>query len=229
MQNSLNVLVVEDHDALRQSVVSILEQEGFAVTSLSCAEDVDDEPTTAVPDLYLIDLNLPGEDGLSLTTRLRRARPDAGIIIMTARTRLDDRVRGYENGADVYLPKPVDPNELIAVIQSLGRRIVAGRSRQTGLQLEARGMILRGGGHQCRLSPAEVRLLTALAGAKDQTLERWQVAMQLKPGQEDISADSLQNRLSQLRKKLEVCGVPGQSLQSIRTLGYRLSVPITVV
>jgi DNA-binding response OmpR family regulator len=226
--SGLNILLVEDHDDLRDSMVSFLEQEGFSVIGLSCAEDMDDAPTARMPDIYVLDLNLPGEDGLSLAKRLRRARPEAGIVITTARSRLDDRIRGYENGADLYLPKPVDPTELCVVLRTLSARIASRRKEPSGITIHPDLLLLRGPAAECRLSASEVRLLVAMAAAREQTLERAQVAAHLSPGDEDISADSLQNRLSQLRKKLEHCGAPGHSLKSIRSVGYRLTVPVSV-
>ncbi len=89
---------------------------------MSCAEEFDDLPLRRPPELFVVDLNLPGEDCLVLAARLRRTCPAAGIVITTARSRLDDRVRGYEQVADVYLPKPEDPQELLAVLRSLGQR-----------------------------------------------------------------------------------------------------------
>ena len=230
MPTRSQVVLVEDNDELREATASLLEQAGYAVLALPCAEDVDDQPTPRAPDLYVIDLNLPGEDGLSLAGRLRRSRPHAGIVLTTARSRLDDRVRGYERGADVYLPKPVDPPELLAVLRSLMQRKEAWQSaRGATLTMQPQQLLLTGSSGSCRLSDAEVRLLQALSSAREQSLERWQVAQQLSPGERDISADNLQNRLSQLRKKLQLCGVQGESIKAVRGQGYRLCVPLTIV
>lgn len=229
MSTPLMVMVIEDHDALRDATVSFLEQQGFEVVGVSCAEEVDDTPVPRKPDLYVVDLNLPDEDGLSLAQRLRKAQPLAGIVITTARTQLSDRLIGYAVGADIYLPKPVDPQELLATLNALGKRLTQSAQNSRGLTLEERVLLLRGPGGEARLAEAEVRLLVALASAKDQTLERWQVAVQLSPENDDISPDNLQNRLSQLRKKIAACGVEGESLKAIRGSGYRLCVPMVVI
>jgi DNA-binding response OmpR family regulator len=229
MTRSLHVVLVEDNDALRLATSVILVQAGFEVSGVACAEDVDDLPTARVPDLYVIDVNLPGEDGFSLAARLRRARPWVGIVITSARTRVDDRVHGYEQGVDVYLPKPVNPPELLAVLRSLGQRLQSRQTRAPGLELHQRSSLLSGSDGSCRLTEAELRLLLALAAARGQTLERWQVAVQLSPGEDDMRADNLQNRLSHLRKKLQVCGVQGESIKAVRGIGYRLRVPLVVV
>jgi DNA-binding response OmpR family regulator len=230
MPTGCQVMLVEDNDELRDATASLLEQAGYAVLALPCAEDVDHQPTICSPDLYVIDLNLPGEDGLSLVARLRRSRPYAGIVLTTARARLDDRLSGYEHGADIYLPKPVDPPELLAVLRSLKQRQDAWKESGGGkFILRSHELLLTGPSGSCRLSDAEVRLLQALSSAQEQSLERWQVAQQLSPGERDISADNLQNRLSQLRKKLQHCGVQGESIKALRGQGYRLCVPLSIV
>lgn len=226
MTKSFRVRLIEDHDALREATLTILEQAGFAAKGFSCAEDLDDTPEAHEADAYVIDLNLPGEDGLSLATRLRRAQPNAVIVITTARTHLNDRVKGYEVGANIYMPKPVDPQELVAALRALiSQRSAINRDTES-LRLDTKTKTLMGPAGETRLADAEARLLMALAAAKDQILERWQVAVQLNPSKEEISADNLQNRLSQLRKKIQGCGVEGESIRVIRGVGYQLCVPV---
>lgn len=118
----LNVVLVEDHDIVRQLLQQVLEEAGHQVVGLSCAEELEDEADGLPIDIFLIDLNLPGEDGLSLTERLRAAYPLAGLIVVTARSSLDDKIESYARGADLYLSKPVEAPELCAAIASLGRR-----------------------------------------------------------------------------------------------------------
>lgn len=225
MMQHVTVMVVEDNDALREATLAMLGQAGYHAVGTASAEEVDDLPLPHAPDLYVIDLNLPGEDGLSLAERLRKAQPKAGIVITTARTQTGDRVVGYAVGADIYMPKPVDPQELLAALTALAKRV----RRESGdalFRLNDQQLLLRGPAGECRLSDAEVRLLVALSSAKDQTLERWQVAVQLSPDREEISADNLQNRLSQLRKKILSCGADGDVIKAIRGSGYRLCVPL---
>jgi DNA-binding response OmpR family regulator len=89
---SLHILIVEDNDNLREATQELLVQHGHQVTAMSCAEDVDDTPTRDVPDLYLIDVNLPDENGFSLAERIRKSHPAAGVVLMTARGQLEDRL-----------------------------------------------------------------------------------------------------------------------------------------
>ena len=122
-QTSLNIVLVEDHDLLRTVTESVLKEAGHQVLALTCAEEVDEALSFMNPDLYILDLNLPGEDGLTLSRRIRKSHPRVGIIMTTARTDISDRLDGYESGADIYLPKPTDPSELLAAAVALARRL----------------------------------------------------------------------------------------------------------
>lgn len=212
---------------LRDATIALLHKNGHDARGVRCAEEVDDLRGMSLPDLYVIDLGLPGEDGLSLARRLRQARPSVGIIMATARTLIDDRVAGYQSGADIYLPKPVDPVELLAAIHALSNRIKPAVSEHA-LQLDVQRLRLRGPVGEVTLTATEARLLTALAQVNLQTLERWQIAVHLKLDDGEGQRASLDVRMSQLRKKLRDAGAGEPCLQSIRNHGYRLCLPISI-
>lgn len=121
-EHPLNIVLVEDHDILRQMLKQALQEAGHQVVALSCAEELEDVAGGQPADLFLIDLNLPGEDGLSLTERVRSAYPLAGLIVVTARSSLQDKLEGYARGADLYLTKPLEVPELCAAVAAMGRR-----------------------------------------------------------------------------------------------------------
>ena len=125
MATHLNIVVVEDNHDLREAIVEVLTAQGHRVLGLSCAEELGDEGAQAVIDLLVVDLNLPGEDGVSLTRRLRATQPGLYILMMTARDTVRDKVSGYEAGADMYLTKPVSIEELTAAVTSVDRRLNA--------------------------------------------------------------------------------------------------------
>jgi DNA-binding response OmpR family regulator len=227
MKATHHVWVVEDHEGLRQSTLKVLEQAGFVVRGFECAEDVDDAVPPQKPDAYVIDLNLPDEDGLSLARRLRRAQPEVAIVITTARTHINDRIEGYDAGADIYMPKPVAPEELLAGLRRLLMRKEA-TTLQQGLELKTDTLLLIGPAGQCKLAATEVRLLAALAVAKNQTLERWQLMLHLNPQGQDVSGNYLQVRLSHLRRKIAACGMDGESIKALRGTGYQLCVPLVL-
>jgi DNA-binding response OmpR family regulator len=221
MSTRLSVLVVEDHDLLRDATVAALNDAGHFATGVISAEEVDDAPTQQPPDLYVIDLNLPGEDGLQLAKRIRKSHPRAGIVMVTARTNIRDRVSGYESGADIYLPKPVDPEELLAAVEALSHRIRPLEEDAT-LVLDLKSLQLRGPAAAVGLSQSEANLLSAFAKASGAQLERFQVSANLSITGETLNATSLEVRLSRLRKKLNQVGADEPTIKAIRGLGYKL-------
>jgi len=122
MATKLNIVVVEDHDDLRLLTCRVLTNEGHQVMGLACAEELEDLGGGKPVDIFLIDINLPGEDGISLSKRIRKAQPFVGIIIISARTDLHDKVIGYDSGADLYITKPLIFAELTAAIRSFARK-----------------------------------------------------------------------------------------------------------
>lgn len=223
---ALNILVVEDYDVLRNAMVKVLTRAGHRVLGVGMAEDVDDEPMGCLPDLYIIDLNLPGENGLSLARRIRQSTPDAHIVLATARADVDDRVAGYAAGADIYLPKPVAPEELVAIAQSLSQRLHRKpQSEDAQLSLHSKRLFLKGHKAQATLTQSEVVILGALARAPDTVLEHWQVAQQLGAD----SKESQEVRIGRLRKKLIACGAEAPAIKAIRNQGYKLLCWVEVV
>ncbi|NDG16156.1 MAG: DNA-binding response regulator, partial [Betaproteobacteria bacterium] len=97
----MNLVVVEDSDDLRMLLKNALRTEGHHVVALSCAEELEDHSGIDQIDAFLIDINLPGEDGFSLAKRIRHVHTLAGIIMLTARSTLDDKLNGYDCGADI--------------------------------------------------------------------------------------------------------------------------------
>lgn len=222
-------MVVEDYDALRETVCSVLRQDGHEVCGVETAEDVDDTPIGFVPDLYIVDLNLPGEDGFSLAARIRRSAPNVGIVIFSARTEVTDRINGYSSGANNYLTKPISLDELRAVVAGFVQRLIeVAKGSESSFVLHPLRMQVSGPNYSARLTQAEQVLLAAFARAGQQSLEHWQVAVHLGQG-EDLSKENLEVKLGRLRKKLIACGAPSPAIQSIRGVGYRLCVPVRVL
>ena len=225
----LRIMVIEDYDALREAMCDVLSQDGHEVVGVSMAEEVDDEPTGFVSDLYIIDINLPGEDGLSLAQRIRRSQPDVGIVIISARSSVDDRIGGYKSGANIYLTKPLSLEELRAVVDGIVQRLLSAEaSRATCVTLSPMKMLVTGPSGKARLTQPEVSLLAALTRAPQRDLEHWQVAAHLGNG-EEISKDNLEVKLGRLRKKLVACGAEAPVIQSLRGIGYRLTTPVEVL
>lgn len=225
MVTQLEIVVIEDNDVLRGATVEMIKTAGHACTGFFCAEDMDQSMLLSRADIYVVDINLPGEDGLQVAERLRRGQPYVGIILFTARTALADRVKGYGKGADIYLMKPVEPTELIAAIEALGRRA---RRAQNALRLCLDSRLLSGPQAELKLTASEANLLSHFASAPSRFLEHWQVMSHLFRD-EDFNRSSLDARMSYLRKKLVQSGADPPAIQVVRKKGYRLLSPIAVI
>jgi DNA-binding response OmpR family regulator len=230
----LVVALVEDDALLREEVRLHLETQGFIVHVASSAAGLDDLMAQSFIDLYVLDWNLPGESGLSLSRRLRRAMPTAAIVIMTARVALNDRLSGYrDGGADIYLPKPVAPDELVMILKSLGRRM---QSHLTGrewvLDLRLRTLTGPEPEQKLRLTHREKALLVALAQAKESTLDSGVLCELLGNESGDEAAFSkhaLEEVVGRLRKKFRAVQAPDaeSAIKSVWGVGYQLCVPVT--
>lgn len=226
--HSLVVLIIEDNDSLREALADVLRREGHMCMGLTCAEEVEDS-VQQTPDLYLIDLNLPGESGFSLARRVRASQPDAAIILLTAMTDINDRLQGYETGADLYLTKPIHPSELSSIVNALARRIKGNSGMaSSSLRLITSKSLLSGPLGETSLTNSELKLIEALARAPGQTLQSWQVATHLGQAETLPSKASVEVRLSRVRKKMIDIGAPNTVIKAIKGFGYRLNIPINI-
>lgn len=227
---SLKILLIEDNDQLREATLAVLRKTGHEVVGIPMAEDLVDVTGGFMPDVYIIDVMLPDEDGLSLTRRLRAKHPQAGIVITTARTTISDKVEGYESGADLYLTKPVHPKELIASLEALGKRTKLRSSAQwQGLVLHASRLRLAGPKSALDVSTSEVKLISAFVRAPGQSLERWQIAEIVSTTQDpDPSANMIEMRIARLRKKLLMAGAVQPCMKAVHKVGYVLCCPVTL-
>ena len=227
---SLHILVVEDNDSLRDATVDFLQAHGHQATGVVCAEEVDDTPTRDLPDLYLIDVNLPGEDGFSLAERIRQSQPLAGIVLITARGQLSDRLEGYASGADNYLIKPVEQSELLVCVNSLARRLKANtQAPSETLELNKQTLCLKGPKGTVTLSHGESLLLAAFSRAAGQKLERWQAMQLVDTKDKGLVPANLEMRISALRKKLSACGASDNPIKTLRGFGYALNCNVQII
>jgi len=219
----LKILLVEDNDALREATLAFLLKQGHHVHGVAMADEICDLAAGFVPDIYLIDLNLPDEDGLSVTRRLRASHPSAGIVITTARTQISDKVIAYESGADVYLTKPVDPKELIALVNALGKRRREPATQGQSLVLDLARLQLKGPDGAAELTPGEALLLSAFIRAPGQSLERWQIGEIIAAGKTDAPTSAmLEMRMTRLRKKIAATGATEPIIKAMHKVGYCL-------
>ena len=229
MATQLNIVVVEDNTDLRTLLSSALRKDGHHVTPLSCAEELEDQAGSDHADAFLIDINLPGEDGLSLAKRIRNAHPLVGIIMLSARSALDDKLNGYDCGADIYLTKPVSMPELSAALRSFARRRLATFKHITPKGLTLNKLELQGQQTVVKLTTQEAIVLTALARAPAGRLETWQMAELLDAEVDESFKASLAVRMVRLRKKLIDAGAEGAVIESLRNIGYQLTTHIEIL
>ena len=224
----MRIVVVEDHNALREVTVAALSDMGHDVRGVDCAEALNDELARFQPDILILDLNLPGEDGLSLAKRMRAVEHNIGIIMVTARNQPNDVARGYTSGADIYVTKPASPEELDAAIQALARRIKPQAEILDHLTLNGQTLRLSGAADRVDVSDSDALLLAAFAKARDQRLETWQLLELLGKQVDEPEKRALTVQIVRLRKKLEQAGGREPTIKSIRGTGYQLCIGLRI-
>ena len=230
-EKSLCIVVAEDHDALREITVEVLRRQGHRAVGITCAEEMDDAVGSMPIDLLIADFHLPGEDGMSLIRRFRAAQPLAGIIMVTASTQVDLKVLGYNNGVDIYLPKPLATEELLAAVHSISRRL-ASQSNATAaadhsaFRYDPTQRWVSGPLGRTELSDSESLILASLARAPGQRLELQQLQVLLHLNAKAFNKSAFEVRIVRLRKKLIGVGAEPSCLRSIRMVGYQLGITL---
>lgn len=226
-QTPAQILVVEDDNGLRDEVVEYLSRNGFQAHTASDAQELDGVLASTPVDLIVLDIMLPGENGLSVCRRIASPSGPA-IIIMSAMGEEVDRVVGLELGADDYLAKPVSPRELLARIRAvLRRRDTAPVGQKAGMVYHFAGFQLDMARRQLRaptgvvvlLTPGEFSLLTAFLDNPGRVLSRDTLVEQVCGEDADVFDRAIDVQLSRLRSKLKVHG--GATLiRTVRGSGY---------
>ena len=230
MATSLKIGIVEDNEDLLTSLVELLSMHQHRVFGVTCAEELGESGGTLELDVIIVDLNLPGEDGLSLVARLKSVHPRLRVLMISTRSAIRDRVTGYDNGADIYLNKPIMEEELIATLNALARQIDADKNCNSQevaqkLQLDLRALEMRGPRGDIPITKSEARLLSALATAPGQTLEYWQLLEMLGMDIDSAGKTALAVRIARLRSKICEVGFPNSSIKAVRASGYQLCIP----
>jgi two-component system phosphate regulon response regulator OmpR len=227
---SARLLVVDDDAAVRRMLAEYLGGQGFEVAAVDSGAAMRDQLTLAHPDLVLLDLGLPGEDGLALARYLRE-HTRCGIIMVTGSTGTVDRIIGLEVGADDYIGKPFEPRELLARIKSVLRRLqvapaatptqqratlAIGRCR---LDLAARRLTDRDGS-DIPLTAMEFDLLKAFVEHPNQVLSRDRLLNLTRDRDWEPFDRSIDIRITRLRRKIEEDPESPRAIQTVRGAGY---------
>ncbi len=214
------VIFVEDNERLREEMVNYLGDEGFLTRGVDSGEALNRALQDHPADILILDLNMSGEDGISITRRIRQTLPAVGIIILSGRMRSNERLEGYASGADVYLTKPTRPEVLVAVIRNLFVRIsrVVQGSQWT---LDVAALVLSSPeGAAITLTPSEARLLKELALA-GRYLDQEALASRLAKTTGGDGAN-IEVLISRLRSKLRPHIGSAPSIANHRNQGYQL-------
>lgn len=233
-----HIMVVDDHQQIRDSVSRFLEKNGLRVTSAKDAHDMDIKLAAGNFDLIVLDVMMPGEDGLSVCKRMASSS-DIPIILLTALSEDTDRIVGLELGADDYLPKPFNPRELLARIKAVLRRAektevftgaLAGKVlRFAHLTLYAdRQVLVDEYGTETPLTPSDFKLLAAMLERPGVVLSRDQL-LDLSQGTSTGPLDRrIDNQISRLRRKIETDILRPKIIKTIRSGGYCFSADVEV-
>lgn len=231
-----HILLVDDERSIRDPLASYLQKNGYRVSSAADAATARSMLGAAAIDLAIIDIMMPGEDGLSLCRHLREAG-ELPIILLTARSEETDRVVGLEMGADDYVVKPFSPRELVARIKTILRRAagtprhetapVGGRFRFGDWTLNGNDWTLTGSdGVALSLSTADYRLLSTFVERPRQVLTRDQL-LDLTQGREANPFDrAIDNQISRLRRKIEADPKNPVLIKTVWGGGYMFSADV---
>lgn len=232
--NDLRIAIVEDDSILREELSHFLRANQLNVFEVNNGISLKELLTEQFIHLVILDLNLPGQNGLELATYIRLTFPEIRILMLTARTGQQDKIKGYDSGADIYITKPVSPAELLSAISSLTRRLSQpALATQWQLNLQTRQLISGGTSTSIDLTAAELALLMALRSAPDQSLDSEQLCQELSShsNSEVITKRALENSISRLRKKLgpsnEDANAP--TIRSVWGHGYQLCINLLLV
>ncbi|WP_295787038.1 response regulator transcription factor [uncultured Microbacterium sp.] len=222
MSSPARVLVLDDDETIRLAVTTALRADGFVAEAAPDGTDLDERLRAFRPDLVILDWMMPGPSGIRLLPMVREAG-DAAVIMLTARDEVDDRLRGFAEGADDYVVKPFTMAELVARSTAVLRR--RGRLPQTisvgDLIVDPDAATAHRGGAALDLTATEFRLLHLLADSRGRTLSKAQILTQVW-GYEDYDPNLVEVHLSALRRKMEQNGP--RLIHTVRGLGYRLSI-----
>jgi two-component system OmpR family response regulator len=221
----LRILLVEDDPVLGDGLERAFFATGYQVDRLASGADADAALATHEYDLVILDLGLPGMDGLEVLRRLRHRGGRAPVLIVTARDAVGDRVTGLDLGADDYLAKPFDLAELEARSRALLRRGQAGGSPQISLGplvFDSVGRRAVVDGQALELSAREFGVLELLVGRSGRVVAKEHLAERLSRWGEEIGANAVEVYVHRLRRKLESSGLV---IRTIRGLGYLIEKP----
>ncbi len=226
-----HLLIVDDDERIRGLLQKFLIRNGFLVSSARDAAHADRIMSGLDFDMLVLDVMMPGEDGISYCRRLRATREDLPILLLTAKGETQDRIAGLEAGADDYLPKPFEPKELLLRINSILRRIPAPEADAAlpkvlslgGLRYDIEKGTMWDGDTPVRLTATEAQLMRIFSAQPGEALSRSRLVEDLGRDGGQAQERAVDVQITRLRRKLEVDPKQPRYLQTVRGAGYMLA------
>ena len=216
----MRIAVIEDNKSLAAGIAYRLRDQGHAVDVLHDGEDGDDYLTHESADIVILDINLPGLDGLDILRKLRSRKNNTLVLLLTARAEVSDRVSGLDAGADDYLVKPFEMAELEARIRALSRRLAVDRApvEPIGkLTFDPGARILRDDDKAIELTRRELAAFECLLHRRGRLVSKSVLADNIYGTGTDVDEKVVEVHISRLRKKLDAYGI---TIKAARGLGY---------
>ena len=226
-----HLLIVDDDERIRGLLQKFLIRHGFLVSSARDAAHADRILSGLDFDMIVLDVMMPGEDGVSYCRRLRERREDLPILLLTAKGDTADRIAGLEAGADDYLPKPFEPKELLLRINSILRRVPAPDASDAIPKVLALGTLrydvekgtMWDGDTPVRLTATEAQLMRIFSACPGEPLSRAKLVEDLGRDGGQAQERAVDVQITRLRRKLEVDPKQPRYLQTVRGAGYMLA------
>jgi DNA-binding response OmpR family regulator len=223
----MRILLIEDDKRLSALVRNVLEQESFSVDVANDGDTGLELALRGVYDVGIVDWMLPGNDGPTICRKVRAARLPTGLLMLTARGQIEDRVSGLESGADDYLTKPFAFDELIARIHALSRRLTSNsvdswELRQGNLVMDIKSHTLRRGEKSVELTKKEWDLLEFFMRHPGQVLSRQEILDYVWSYETNVQPEMVDVYISYLRQKIRL-DAKENPIETVRGFGYRLN------
>ena len=222
----MNILIVEDETALAEAVAHILRKAGHSADRVADGQSALDYIRVGTYDLILLDIMLPKLDGLSVLRQMRSEGVQTPVLMLTARTTVPDKVAGLNAGADDYLTKPFDPEELLARVGAMTRRkgaMVLNEISFQDLTLDLNTVTLRRGERDVQLSPKEFALARLMLSEPNMTYSKDLLISRAWGLDSEATDNNVEAYISFLRKKLRYLGSE-VTIKNLQKIGYRLEV-----
>ena len=223
----MNILIIEDEYSLADAVAETLKNEKFKVCIKTNGEDGEDEALTESYDLILLDVMLPIKNGFEILKNLRQEKIKTPIIMLTAKSEIDDKLNGLEHGADDYITKPFSMRELVARIKAVLKRTNSIENTDLlefgDLRLDLKNALLKSNDNEIQISGKELELLEQLLLNKNQILSKESVLERIWGFESEAEYNNVEVYITFIRRKLKLIE-SNVNIKAVRGIGYKLEV-----